>query len=172
MLDRLEGDARPELDLARGLHDDLDRPGFADDRRVVGDRVAPGGDRALELGGARHAHDVVGARVAVRLLGRLDRSVRDGHDVHPGRGVEDLQHETARGEARADDGDLHRVALGGAPLERGVDEDHARISSSKSGQDASFSETIASLIGQSMPKAGSSQRMPSSAPGTYACETW
>ena len=170
--DRLQRNARGELDLARRLHDNLDRASLADDGRVVRDGVPARGDRPLEFRGARHPDEVVGAGVAVRLLGGLDRAVANSHDVHAGRGIQGLQDEPPAGEPGAHDADPHGVALRGTALERAVDDDHEGTSSWKSGQEASFSETSGSRIGQSMPKAGSSQRMPSSAPGTYGCETW
>ena len=164
---------RAELDLAGRLDDDLDAGrGRSDERRVVGDRAAPARRspaRARAALDTRTKSSTPASRYACSAV--LERAVgrrrRRPCRAWPSR--------TWCDEARARRSRRRRrptrigLPASARALERACRRGSRRAPpSSKSGQAASFSETITpSVIGQSMPSAGSSQRMPRSAPGTY-----
>ena len=169
------GDSRlgTELDLAGGLDDALDAVGGGDEHRIVGDRPLAALDRSRQLRRRGHAHEVVDADVRERLGRFGERAVGDDGDIHARRRLQHLVDESAPGEPGADHAQSYRVAGVLSGPQGLVDDDHDELlSSRRSAQLMSFSETITpSVIGQSIPRAGSSQRMPVSAPGVYGDET-
>ena len=112
--------------------------------------------------------------MSVKALAASDeRAVGDDGDIHARRRLQHLVDESAPGEPGADHAQSYRIAGVLTGPQGLVDDDHDELlSSRRSAQLMSFSETMTpSVIGQSIPRAGSSQRMPVSAPGVYGDET-
>ena len=172
-VDGLDRDTRTELDLAGGFHDDIDLAGVRQQRGVVGHGRATSRDRRRKGSRPVHSDEIIDPAIAIRALGLRDRAVRDRHDAHAGRPSQHARNESTTGKAGTDHPDSDRVSRGGALLEGAQDGAHADTSRARSGHARSLSDTMtSSAIGHSMPRAGSSQRMPRSAPGTYGWETW
>ena len=159
------------------IFETLDALGTGDQRRIVGDRRAVRRHGGIEFRGGRHDGHVVDADLPERLRGTVEGPVGDDADLHPGGVSRDLIDEPLTGEPRSDESDAHRVTCGLTILQCLVDDDHDAVpfvpdSSVKSGQLLSLSETITpSVIGHSMPNAGSSQRTPRSSSGAYSALT-
>jgi len=167
VLERVERDARAELDRAGQLDEDVDVLGAREQERVVGCDGRPLAQRVLERAGRRDGLRVGEPRVAEDVGGAVGAAPVDRRDAHPRDAVRDLVAEALRHEAGADEADADRAILRLARTQRGVDEDHAARSalirrrssgstSSSIAQAASFSEISATGSGHSRPSRGSS----------------
>ena len=140
---------------------------------VIGDHrpVSTGG--GLDVGHRAGMPRVVHSGLPVGPLGLRDGPVGDGDDLDARDPADDPRREPAAGVAGSDQSDADRVARGGTRLQLSKQRAHTWVSGVKSGQAMSFSDTItSSVIGQAICRVGSFQRIPSSEPGTYGCDTW
>ena len=146
------------LDRAGHLEDAVDPLRVAQDERVLGVGGHPAAHRLAQRGDAVDGDRTLDPGVLEDAAGLVRMAVRDGDELHPARGVEDLVGHALGHEARADHGEADRLARRLALAERLVDHDHRATSVPagwKSGHEASFSEMIATSRGHSIPKAGS-----------------
>ena len=125
-LDARHGQLAAVLDGTGGVHDRVDLLGAA--RRPLWSSVNTGTPAASDASVSTRVLTRASASDAgldVGSLGLCDSSVHHRRDGHTRGGVGDLVDQTTAHEARTDDGDPDRAALGLAPLQSGVDDDHA-----------------------------------------------
>ena len=158
MSDPIEDDARREVDAAGDFDQGVDRAGPAQQRRIIGNRRPPGGDRALQ---PRHTVDgrhLADAGLGIRPHRRLRMAVRDRDQAHARNRVDDLIGDRPAHRPGPDHPDADRPAAPLAFLQRAIDDDHGRAptgTGSSSGQAASFSEIVPTGSGRRIPSLGS-----------------
>ena len=149
------GDAGTVLDGTGHLAQRIDSARLGQRVRILGDTRDALRDRALDPSRVVSFGQLGDTEFFIGASRIRQMAVRDRHQAHSRRRVDDRVSQAPAHEAGSDHPDLNRVSVALALLKDTVDDDH-RCCSSRDGQDASWVEMTETGSGQSRPRAGSS----------------